>query len=70
MEGTELKDGSKHMVLLYDTVEKKESVEYFREKYKNAGMPLLYGQWHTLADDWKSCIRNKKKLYKRLVLPN
>jgi len=70
VEGTELKDGSKHMVLLYDAVEKKESVEYFREQYKNAGMPLLYGQWHTLADDWKSCISNKKKLYKRLVSSN
>ncbi len=70
VEGTELKDGSKHMVLLYDTVEAKESAEYFREKYKNAGMPLMYGRWLTLAGDWKSCIGNKKKLYKWLVLPN
>lgn len=66
VEGTELKNGSKHMVLLYDKVEKKESVEYFRENYKNAGMPLLYGQWHTLAGNWKSCISYKDKLYKRL----
>lgn len=67
LEGTELKDGSKHMVLLYDTVESKEYAGYFREKYKNAGVPLLYGQWSASTDNWKSCIKNKEKLYKRLV---
>lgn len=68
LEGTEQETGNRHLVLLPGTRKPKEHADYFRKKYGAAGLPLLYGKWNPVMENWKSCIRKQKKLYKRLVL--
>ncbi len=68
LEGTELKTGSKHMVLLYGKTGAKEYAKYFKELYGNAGLPLLYRPWNPMEANWKVCIGRNNRLYKRLVV--
>lgn len=68
LEGTEVETGNKHLVLLAGTRKPKEYAEHFRKKYRDAGIPLLYGKWKPYMENWKSCISKQRKLYKRLVM--
>lgn len=68
LEGTEIKTGSKHMVLLYEKNGAKEHAKYFKEQYGNAGVPLLYRPWNSMEVNWKVCIGRNNRLYKRLVM--
>lgn len=68
LEGIEKETGDRHLVLLAGTRKPKEYAKQFRKKYGDAGIPLLYVNWKPYIENWKSCIRKQKKLYKRLVM--
>lgn len=65
VEGTEVKTGDKHLVLLCGSINVKGFANYFKEKYKDAGIPLLFGHWEAAIENWKSCIRKQEKLYRQ-----
>lgn len=67
LEGTELESGDKHLVLLSGSENAKEYAVYFKEKYKDAGLSLFYGQWEPTEENWRGCIRRQEKLYRRPV---
>lgn len=67
LEGTETETGDRHLVLLCGKDTAKEYAVYFKEKYKNTGLSLLYGQWEPEKENWRDCIRRQEKLYRRPV---
>ena len=68
LEGTELETGSKHMVLMYEKNGAKEYEKYYKEQYGSVNLPLLYKEWNPMGENWRTCIGNHEKLYKRLVV--
>lgn len=69
LEGTEIKTGDKHLVLLYKYKgrEPEKYAEYYRKKYENTGLPLLYKKWYgTRSGTWKSEMMNFGTLSKCL----
>lgn len=66
LEGTELKTGEKHLVLLYDIENPKKYIEYYKKQYKDAGIPLFYGKWYLQRENWTFAISHQGGLDKRL----
>lgn len=61
LQGTQTETGDKHLLLLYMGDKKEKYAEYYRQKYADADIPLLYAR--NVETTWKSSAKAIQSVY-------